>query len=109
MQEIPFKNKDEEGTWSKVIELFRQRDRTGVERYGTPLGPFNGRDSLWDAIEEECDKIVYMYNAWLEKDNLRKAIALEIKNKIIKSQMYKVQDILSLLDDYVEGVDSDEC
>lgn len=44
------------------------RLRLGVERYGKPLQPFNGRDSLRDAYEEVLDLAVYLRTALYEHE-----------------------------------------
>lgn len=41
----------------------------GIERYGQPLQPFNGRDSLQDAYEEALDLVVYLKTAIYERDH----------------------------------------
>jgi hypothetical protein len=41
----------------------------GIGRYGQPLQPHNGRDSLQDAYEEALDLVVYLKNAIYERDN----------------------------------------
>ncbi len=35
------------------------RHRKGMETYGVPLQPFNGRDAVLDAYEEALDLVVY--------------------------------------------------
>ena len=54
--------------WSLVIEDMKSRDRVGRKRYGTPLQPFNGRDSLKDALDEAMDLVVYLRTAIYERD-----------------------------------------
>lgn len=54
-------------TWELVIEDMRDRDAVGRQRYGTPLQPCNGRDSLQDAYEEALDLCVYLKNAIVER------------------------------------------
>ncbi len=49
-------------SWDLVIEDMKARDLVGVSRYGTPLQPFNGRDSLLDLSDELMDGIVYLRN-----------------------------------------------
>ena len=49
-------------TWRLVIEDMKDRDRIGREKYGTPLQPHNGRDSLVDAYQEALDLCVYLRN-----------------------------------------------
>ncbi len=39
------------------------RNQMGIEKYGTPLQPGNGRDSILDAYEEAMDLTVYLQNA----------------------------------------------
>lgn len=46
--------------WQLVIDDMQARDRFGREKYGTPLQPFNGRDSLTDAYQEALDLVVYL-------------------------------------------------
>lgn len=52
----------ERGTWELVVEDMQERDRIGREKYGTPLQPNNGRDSLVDAYQEALDLAVYLKN-----------------------------------------------
>jgi len=46
-----------------IIEEMKRRDKIGIERYKIPLQPFNGRDSLKDALEEGLDFLAYLKNA----------------------------------------------
>jgi hypothetical protein len=62
------KPNDKRPTWELVIEDMRERDRLGRERYGTPLQPDNGRDSLVDAYHEALDLCVYLKNAIEERN-----------------------------------------
>lgn len=50
-------------TWSLVVKDMTERNKVGIQRYGTPLQPFNGRNSLQDAYEEVLDLCVYLKNA----------------------------------------------
>lgn len=45
-----------------VIEDMRQRAVLGMERYGVPLQPLNGRSSIQDAYEEAQDLCMYLKN-----------------------------------------------
>ncbi len=49
-----------------LAEDMEQRDRIGVDKYGVPLRPFNGRDSLLDAYEESLDLVAYLANDAIE-------------------------------------------
>lgn len=60
---------EERPTWELVIEDMRERDRAGRAKYGTPLQPNNGRNSLVDLYQELLDATVY------------------VKNEIIKQQL----------------------
>lgn len=62
-------------SWEVVIDDMRSRDDHGRTKYGTPLQPDNGRDSLWDAYEESLDQTVYLRNAIDEQRRLRYALA----------------------------------
>jgi hypothetical protein len=53
-------------TLAAVIEDANGRDVTGRQRYGVPLHPHNGRDSLTDAYEELLDAAVYFKNEAIE-------------------------------------------
>lgn len=46
--------------WAEVIKDMEQRRLVGIERYGTPLQPFNGRDALIDLYQELLDAAVYV-------------------------------------------------
>jgi len=45
------------------------RYKLGLERYGMPLRPFNGRDSLIDAYQEAIDLVMYLRQAIYERDS----------------------------------------
>ena len=49
-------------TWELVIADMHRRNQDGISKYGTPLQPSNGRDSLQDAYEEALDLAVYLKN-----------------------------------------------
>jgi len=65
-QPLPVGN-DEESSHSVAIKLLQARLAVGIRRYGQPLQPNNGRDSLLDAIEENCDLLVYLITEWRER------------------------------------------
>lgn len=66
-QPLPIGN-NETDTQTKLIEWIGRRRALGVERYGHPLQPNNGRDSLWDAVEEALDQVTYLLNYWREQN-----------------------------------------
>lgn len=55
-----------------VIADIETRKAIGLQRYGTLLQPFNGRDALRDAYEEALDLCQYLRQA-LEERQLSKA------------------------------------
>jgi hypothetical protein len=54
--------------WSLVMSDMHQRDMVGRQRYGIPLQPHNGRDTLRDAYEEALDLAVYLRSVIYERD-----------------------------------------
>lgn len=53
--------------WQSVIADMEARRRLGIERYGVPLQPNNGRDPLIDAYQEALDLAVYLRQAIEER------------------------------------------
>jgi hypothetical protein len=51
-----------------VLADMGERKRVGMQRYGVPLQPHNGRDALRDAYEEALDLCVYLRQAMFERD-----------------------------------------
>jgi hypothetical protein len=54
--------------WDLVVKDMSDRDKEGTRKYGTPLQPFNGRDSLVDAYQEALDLVVYLRTVIYERD-----------------------------------------
>jgi alkanesulfonate monooxygenase SsuD/methylene tetrahydromethanopterin reductase-like flavin-dependent oxidoreductase (luciferase family) len=54
--------------WSLVMADMVARNAEGIAKYGVPLQPFNGRNTLLDAYEEALDLAVYLRTALYEKD-----------------------------------------
>lgn len=61
---------DQPAIWDLLIEAMRERDRKGVETYGVRLQPFNGRQALADAFDEQLDGLAYLKQAMIEWDAL---------------------------------------
>lgn len=61
----PNNNKD---CWLEVLTDMNNRRELGISRYGTPLQPHNGRNSLQDAYEEALDLVVYLKQVILEQN-----------------------------------------
>lgn len=66
-QQLPTPNEHRD-IQSRVIEDLRRRRQVGIERYGTPLQPHNGRDVLQDLYEELLDAACYVKQAMVERD-----------------------------------------
>lgn len=50
-----------------VLKDMEERRLHGIEKYGTPVQPHNGRDPLWDAYQEVLDLCVYLRQEIEEK------------------------------------------
>lgn len=51
-----------------LVAFIEHRKAIGIERYGTPLQPHNGRDALRDAFEEAVDLATYLAQVIIERD-----------------------------------------
>lgn len=65
-QPLPEVN-DSESIQSLLIRDIEDRIKVGIERYGTPLQAFNGRDSMLDAYEEAVDQATYLKQVMVER------------------------------------------
>lgn len=50
---------DHPACWALVIEDMKDRHEFGMAKYGQPLSPHDGRDSMVDAYQECLDLCVY--------------------------------------------------
>lgn len=57
--------------WELVIEDMKERNKIGIEKYGTPLQANNGRNALVDVYQELLDAAVYIKQRIIE-ENLNK-------------------------------------
>jgi len=46
-----------------LVELIRERDAMGRQKYGTPLRVWDGRDAIADPLQEALDLLVYLQRA----------------------------------------------
>jgi hypothetical protein len=51
-----------------VKQDIEERNRFGIEKYGTPLQPHNGRKALRDAYQEALDLAVYLRQEIYERE-----------------------------------------
>jgi hypothetical protein len=63
---------DPKGRGRIILELVREdfelRAAAGLEKYGTELRAYNGRDALMDAYQEAVDLCMYLRQAMYERD-----------------------------------------
>lgn len=52
-----------------VMADIETRKKIGLQRYGTLLQPFNGRDAMTDVYEELLDAAIYMRQLIYERDH----------------------------------------
>lgn len=53
--------------WLLVLKDMEERRLHGIEKYGVPVQPYNGRDPLIDAYQEALDLCVYLRQAIEER------------------------------------------
>jgi len=69
-EDQPLPTPGRENVQDALIEDIAARRRLGVQRYGSPLQTFNGRDALRDLQEELLDAATYVKQARMERDEL---------------------------------------
>ena len=67
-QPLPVPN-DRSSVQGMVRQDLELREQVGIQRYGTPLQAFNGRDALRDAYEEALDLACYLRQLISERDD----------------------------------------
>lgn len=72
-------------TWELVVEDMKARDQLGRDRYGAPLQPGNGRNSLVDAYQEVLDLAVYLRNAIEDAQDMADTLNY-VTDKLAKSR-----------------------
>ena len=96
-QQLPTPN-DEPFIHDEVAADILDRKRIGIERYGTPLQPFNGRDSSRDLYEELLDAAVYVKTLSKEFSELKKVISTTAKKLGELKQTSGLQEVQEILD-----------
>lgn len=90
---------------SMVIADIKARRDIGVQRYGTHLASFNGRDGLRDAYEEAMDLTVYLRQV-IEERNLTPAVLVLLAAEADIHEQRRDSDALGyLLDTLHEAAD----
>jgi hypothetical protein len=68
-----------------VIDDLGDRLRMGVTKYGTPLQPLNGRDTLIDVYQEGMDQVAYL-RAFIQERAAVAAWAFQVQDVLNKVQ-----------------------
>jgi histidine triad (HIT) family protein len=80
---------------SMVIEQYKARKLFGMQKYGVPLQPFNGRDALQDAKEEAMDMVLYLTQEQYErahKKHLLQCLRTQLDNSGVTEETWKLLD-----------------
>ncbi|MGW1436927.1 hypothetical protein ACWD7M_16955 [Streptomyces griseus] len=76
----PLPTEGQESVQDALIKLIEERRELGIQRYGTPLQTFNGRNAVRDALEEALDLATYLMQIEMEQNarqaGLREALKL---------------------------------
>ena len=68
--------------WLLVLKDMEERRQHGIEKYGVPVQPHNGRDPLVDAYQEALDLCVYLRQE-IEQRRALKNIVVDIRRYIM--------------------------
>ena len=68
VDEQPAPVTSEGDVWLQVVSDMRQRRQHGIDKYGVPVQPFNGRRSMVDLYQELLDATVYCKNCLIEEE-----------------------------------------
>lgn len=71
---LPKRRADDMDLWKNVINDMNARRDFGLKKYGTVLQPFNGRNPLVDAYQEQLDNLVYTKQAIIEFQLMKECI-----------------------------------
>jgi hypothetical protein len=64
--EPPPQNNQHRPVYESLIEAIQERACFGLDKYGTHLQPFNGRNALNDALQESLDMNFYLMQKVVE-------------------------------------------
>jgi hypothetical protein len=104
------KRRGPESIQSQVRADLVERERLGIERYGTALYPHNGRDALQDAYEEALDMCQYLKQALVEKGaataplRTRQEVDAEIAERVRQYHRHEPPGIRSWCESLVEDI-----
>ncbi len=66
--------------WLLVLKDMEERRQMGIQKYGQPVQPYNGRDPLVDAYQEALDLCVYLRQAIVERSATSAALEADFKH-----------------------------
>lgn len=103
-------NNSERPIGELVIEDIKERMNLGLARYGTLLQPFNGRDCLQDAYEEQLDFLQYFKQVIIEVENQRNNYKEfeEITDECIEDLSNKLDICVSSFEMLLKNIDINE-
>lgn len=84
-----------------LIERIEARKQVGIERYGTTLQPFNGRNAILDAFEESLDLTTYLLQVLYEN----KTIAARLREVAVVIERAGFNDIAEDLRVFADTLD----
>ena len=75
-----------------VLRDILDRAEMGKQKYGTYLMSHNGRDPLWDALQETYDLVMYLKQEVIERDSKERAL-WQVHALLVGSQHRDAEDI----------------
>ncbi|THA72466.1 hypothetical protein E6R60_26410 [Streptomyces sp. A0642] len=75
----PLPTPGQQSVQDALIERIQDRRALGIQRYGSPLMTFNGRNAVQDATEEALDLASYLMQIELETNATRDTISAALK------------------------------
>lgn len=63
-------------TFTQLYAALAKRDALGLNTYGKEMEPFDGRDTIQDALDEALDLLPYLTKAKQERDEMLAVIRL---------------------------------
>src|SRR5262245_23566699 len=103
-QSLPVPN-DLPSVQSLVRADLDAREQVGIQRYGTPLQPHNGRDALRDGYEEALDLACYLRQAIEERDQPAGELIASLNATITEqaSTIRRLNDLVAELRRQLDG------
>lgn len=98
-QEMPVASAHSASVTEALVGFIRQRERKGIEKYGTSLMTFNGRDAVRDILEEDLDRLQYTMQMVMEQEwrqvQLQSALSLLTASSL--SEQGEIPEVVAIL------------